>query len=61
MDMLDQEHVINDEELLMIYGGASLSGTVVNAFTYTFKTFYGFGQDFGGAIRRIITKKLCNF
>ena len=58
--MLDQE-VVTDDELLMIRGGASVSGTVVNAFTAAFKTLYGFGQDFGGSLRRIITKKLCSF
>ena len=61
MVMLDQEHVIDDIELLNTIGGASISGTVVNAFTAGFKTLYGFGQDFGGSIRRIITKKLCSF
>lgn len=60
MDTLGQE-VVTDDELLMIIGGASVSGTVVNAFTSAFKTLYGFGQDFGGSLRRIITKKLCSF
>lgn len=60
MDMRDQE-VVTDDELLMIRGGASVSGTIVNAFTSAFKTLYGFGQDFGGSLRRIITKKLCSF
>ena len=58
----DQQSVatkLSKKELLSIYGGASLSATIVNAFTNAFKTVYGFGQEFGGASRRIITKKTC--
>lgn len=63
MDMLDQLNVVkmNKEELLEIIGGASISGTIVNAFTSAYKTLYGFGQNFGTAIRRIVKRNLCSF
>ena len=64
MDMLDQLNAvkkIEEHELAEIIGGASLSGTLVNAFTSAYKTLYGFGQNFGTAIRRIVKKKLCSF
>ena len=63
MGMLDQLNVDNrlsKNELLMIIGGASVSGTLVNAFTSAFKSLYGFGQNFGSSIRRIVKKKLCS-
>lgn len=64
MDTLDQLNVVKKmthEELVQVVGGASLSGTIVNAFTSAYKTLYGFGQNFGTAIRRIVKKKLCSF
>ncbi len=62
MAMLDQLNVVklNDKELMVIMGGASISGTLVNAFTSAFKALYGFGQNFGTAIRRIASRKLCS-
>lgn len=63
MGMLDQLNVDNrlsNKELLAVIGGASISGTLVNAFTSAFKALYGFGQNFGTAIRRITKKKLCS-
>lgn len=62
MAMLDQLNVVRlkDNELMVIQGGASISGTLVNAFTSAFKALYGFGQNFGTAIRRITSKKLCS-
>lgn len=63
MDMQDRQNVVDrlgKQELLQIVGGKSISGTIVNAFTSAFKTIYGFGQDFGGAIRRFKNRKLCS-
>ena len=63
MDMQDHLDVANrltNYELHMIVGGKSISGTLINAFTSAFKTVYGFGQDFGGAIRRFRKKQLCS-
>lgn len=62
MDMQDHLDVVDKlskDELQMIIGGRSISGTVINAFTSAFKTIYGFGQDFGGAIRRFRKRALC--
>ena len=63
MDMQDHQNVVDKlsrQELLLVYGGKSISGTIVNAFTSAFKTVYGFGQDFGGALRRFKNRKLCS-
>ena len=62
MDMLDRQNAANKlsrQELVQVAGGRSISGTLINAFTSAFKTIYGFGQDFGGAIRRFRTRNLC--
>ena len=63
MDMQDHLNVedrLSKKELLQIEGGRSISGTVINAFNSAFKTVYGFGQDFGGAIRRFVSRRLCS-
>lgn len=62
MDMQDHLNVadrLTINELKLIVGGRSLSGTIINAFTSAFKTVYGFGQDFGGAMRRFKKRQLC--
>lgn len=59
-DQLDVDNKLSQKELLCIIGGASLSGTLVNAFTSAFKTLYGFGQNFGSSVRRIAKRKLCS-
>ena len=62
MDMqghLDVVDKLSKTELQSIVGGRSISGTIINAFTSAFKTLYGFGQDFGGAMRRFKKRKLC--
>lgn len=51
---------LSNEEMLQVVGGAKISGTVINAFTSAFKVLYGFGQNFGSSLRRIIKKKLCS-
>lgn len=64
MDMLDQlnvENKLTKSEMLEVIGGRSISGTIVNAFTSAFKVLYGFGQEFGSAVRRVRRKKLCSF
>lgn len=63
MDIQDQLNVdkrLTKEELLYVIGGASLSGTLVNAFVSAYKILYGFGQNFGSSLRRIVKKKLCS-
>ncbi len=62
MVMLDQKNVmnkLNKAELESINGGASISGTLLNAFTSTIKTIYDFGRSLGNAVRRIKEDKLC--
>ena len=59
LDRLDVVDKLSKNELQNIVGGRSISGTIINAFTSAFKTLYGFGQDFGGAMRRFKKRKLC--
>ena len=58
-DLLSVETKLSSKELKQISGGVSLSSSIVNAFSAAFKTVYGFGQEFGGATRRIVTRKTC--
>lgn len=63
MDMLDQlnvENKLTKQELQSVIGGARFSGTVINAFTATFKALYSMGQNLGTGIRRIRKKNLCS-
>lgn len=50
---------IEEEKLVKIYGGASISGTVVNALTDIIKILYDAGHAVGSSIRRIKEDKLC--
>lgn len=59
-DPLNVVGKLSKDEMLQVVGGVKISGTVVNAFTSAFKVLYGFGQDFGSALRRIIKKRLCS-
>lgn len=59
-DPLNVAGKLSKDEMLQVVGGVKISGTVVNAFTSAFKVLYGFGQDFGSALRRIVKKKLCS-
>lgn len=59
-DQLNVASKLSNEEMLQVVGGAKISGTVINAFTSAFKVLYGFGQNFGSSLRRIIKKKLCS-
>lgn len=59
-DPLNVANKLSKDEMLQVVGGGKISGTVVNAFTSAFKALYGFGQDFGSALRRIVKKKLCS-
>ena len=51
--------MLNKNELLFIVGGASLNGTIVNAFVRLFGIFYEVGQALGSSIRRIRTRNYC--
>ncbi len=59
-DPLNVAGKLSKDEMLQVVGGVKISGTVVNAFTSAFKVLYGFGQEFGSALRRIIKKRLCS-
>lgn len=59
-DPLNVAGKLSKDEMLQVVGGVKISGTVVNAFTSAFKVLYGFGQNFGSALRRIIKKRLCS-
>ena len=51
---------IKDSELAAINGGGSGIGTTfLKYLSDAIKTIYGIGQGFGGAIRRIATRKVC--
>ena len=61
--MQDQFLVGNNlsiKELKNIYGGTSITPSIVNAFTSSIKILYEIGQNFGSSIRRIIMKDLCD-
>lgn len=60
-DQLNVDKKLSNNELLYVVGGASISGTIVNAFVSVYKTLYSFGQNFGSSLRRIYKKKLCSF
>ena len=59
-DPLNVAGKLSKDEMLQVVWGVKISGTVVNAFTSAFKVLYGFGQEFGSALRRIIKKRLCS-
>jgi len=47
------------KELVIIIGGASLTGTFINALTNAGKFIYSLGQSFGSSLRRIGDNNLC--
>jgi len=64
MDMLDPLNatkIINlDNRVLKdVYGGASISGTLINAINSALKTILDLGRSLGTSIKRIKTKSLC--
>ena len=50
---------IKEQELKTIIGGASLSATMINAFTNIFKVLLSSGIGLGSAMRRIGEGKTC--
>lgn len=50
---------LNDNELYCINGGASITGSLVDAFTQGFKFFYDIGLELGSSIRKLIEDKRC--
>lgn len=47
------------DELMLVVGGTSISGTVLNAVVRTLNAALEVGRSLGTAIRRIKTKQIC--
>ncbi|MDD3048435.1 MAG: hypothetical protein PHQ89_00390 [Bacilli bacterium] len=52
-------HKLNNEDLLNVCGGLSVSGTIINAFVRGINAFLDLGRSLGNAIRRIKSKTIC--
>lgn len=51
--------MLNKEELLIIIGGASISGTLINAFVRAINAALEVGRSLGSAIRRVVNGQPC--
>ena len=51
--------ICNNNDLKEVYGGSTISGTVVNGFVDLIKILHDAGKGIGSAIRRIVDKDLC--
>lgn len=51
---------IKKQELLMIIGGASISGAIINAFVRGINSLLDLGRSLGTAIRRIGSNTICS-
>lgn len=52
--------MLDKEELFKIFGGTSISGTLINSFVRAINTVLDIGRSLGTAIRRIISGTLCS-
>ena len=62
MDMSTHKNVIkklNKKELRELYGGLSISATIITAFTNGIKTIFNIGKSLGSSVRRLSERKLC--
>lgn len=50
---------LDRQQLILITGGFSLTGTIINAFVTAGKFIFETGRSLGSAIRRINGNKLC--
>ncbi len=50
---------LENKELILISGGISLSGTLINSMARAINALLEAGRSLGTAIRRIISGKLC--
>lgn len=50
---------LKDQNLEEIVGGATISGTIINAFTNVIKVLIDAGKGVGSAIRRMHDDKMC--
>jgi hypothetical protein len=53
--------ILHKEQMLLIEGGLSISGTLINSFSSLIKSLMDVGRSFGTAIRRVSNGKLCAF
>lgn len=51
---------ITNHELLNIYGGISISGTLINSISRGINTILDLGRSLGSAIRRVMEKNICS-
>ena len=55
-----KEYLMTDEELYQVTGGASISGSMLNAISRGVETIYNLGRAFGTAINMIIKGRRCS-
>lgn len=53
------KRIKNEQELMLIVGGFSITGTIVNAFLNVGKFVYSLGQSLGTSLIRIGSNKVC--
>lgn len=51
--------LIKEENLEQLYGGTTITGTIVNALTDIIKILYDAGHAVGSSTRRLIEGSLC--
>ena len=52
--------VLGFEELLSVEGGVNISGTLLKSFSSLVDSIAELGRNFGSALRRIGTNKMCS-
>lgn len=50
---------LEKDTLMNLMGGATISGTMINAITNAIKTLLEVGKGFGSAIRRMTCNQMC--
>ncbi len=61
LDHLNVDNFIYLDKLTLqnVYGGAQISGTLINALSRAVTTLLDLGRSLGTSIRRIARKKIC--
>ncbi len=52
---------LTNQELTNIYGGLSISGSLISSFVKGINSFLDIGRSLGTAIRRIVSSSMCQF
>ncbi len=52
-------NIKKDSDLKEIYGGTSITGTVINGFVDLIKLLYDAGKSAGSSIRRLVDGNIC--